>query len=400
MPMPAPSRAPWRSPPSPILAIALVAGICCCGWTGSRSSAWSLNPFILSSVFVVNLIALVYRIVAIVDAYRVTEFLNAHDAGGDGRLGPGRLRPEPAVDRRAPRGHPGDGRQPRRRRPLRRHRDGRARQPCIFVGDDTDAVCTEDDASARRLGRPHRHRHRRARRQPSAEPTETPTPVPTAVGSALPAGQHPAVGRQGAPEHPADRRRRAAEAGLLQHRHADRRLDRPGQQAGRDVQPAARHGRRADPARAGAERLRVAPTAARSTAGSRRSATAPTCSRATKTHARLQRPQGDPRRALRPRHQVLRRGQLRGLPEGRRRARRRDRQRPDPGLGRQLPGHDGQLERRLHPERHPAHERRCRRSATRARATRRTTSTAASASSGVLLSLREQADPQVADPAA
>ena len=33
-------------------------------------------------------------------------------------------------------------------------------------------------------------------------------------------------------------------------------------------------------------------------------------------------PQGDPRRALRPRHQVLRRGQLRRLQAGRRRARR------------------------------------------------------------------------------
>ena len=36
--------------------------------------------------------------------------------------------------------------------------------------------------------------------------------------------------------------------------------------------------------------------------------------------ARLQRAQGDPRRPLRPRHQVLRRGQLRRLQEGRRRA--------------------------------------------------------------------------------
>ena len=50
----------------------------------------------------------------------------------------------------------------------------------------------------------------------------------------------------------------------------------------------------------------------------------------TKTHARLQRPQGDDRRALRPRHQVLRRGQFRRLHEGRRRARRRDHQRPGP----------------------------------------------------------------------
>ena len=102
----------------------------------------------------------------------------------------------------------------------------------------------------------------------------------------------------------------------------------------------------------------------------------------TNTHARLQRPEGHPRRPLRPRHQVLRRGQLPGLHEGRRRARRRDRQRPGPGLGRPLPRHRRPARAGLHPERHPAHGRRCRRSATRARATRRTTSTAASASSG------------------
>ena len=110
--------------------------------------------------------------------------------------------------------------------------------------------------------------------------------------------------------------------------------------------------------------------------------------------ARLQRPEVDPRRPLRARHQVLRRGQLRRLQEGRRRARRRDRQRPGPGLGRPLPGRRRPARAPLHPDRHPAHERRRRRSATPARATRRPTSTAASASSALLLSLREQADPQ------
>ena len=58
-----------------------------------RSSLIGLvfDPFFLQSVFVVNLIVLIYRIVAIVDAYRVAEFLNAHDAGGTGRLGPGKI---------------------------------------------------------------------------------------------------------------------------------------------------------------------------------------------------------------------------------------------------------------------------------------------------------------------
>ena len=93
--------------------------------------------------------------------------------------------------------------------------------------------------------------------------------------------------------------------------------------------------------------------------------------------ARLQRAQGDPRQPLRPRHQVLRRGQLRRLQEGRRRDRRRDDQRPGPGLGRPLPG-----------DRRPACDGSTsragsstwtapRRSATPARATARPTSTAA-----------------------
>ena len=50
-----------------------------------------LNPTVLTSVFVLNIIALLYRLVAIVDAYRVAIYLNSHAASGDGRLGPARL---------------------------------------------------------------------------------------------------------------------------------------------------------------------------------------------------------------------------------------------------------------------------------------------------------------------
>ena len=59
------------------------------------------------------------------------------------------------------------------------------------------------------------------------------------------------MGRQGSAEHPAHRRRPAAEGRHVQHRHPDRRVDRPDDEAGRDVQPAARHRRRADPAGTG-----------------------------------------------------------------------------------------------------------------------------------------------------
>ena len=76
---------------APILLIALVAGSCCSAWTGSELVGLALNPAVLTSVFIVNILALVYRLIAIIDAYRVAEYLNAHAAGGDGRLGPARL---------------------------------------------------------------------------------------------------------------------------------------------------------------------------------------------------------------------------------------------------------------------------------------------------------------------
>ncbi len=152
MPTPAPSCARWHSPRFPILAIALGAGLLL-RMDRIALLGLVLNPFILSSVFVVNLIALVYRIIAVVDAYRVTEFLNAHDAGGDGRLGPGRLGRNPlsiagllAVILVMAGSHVVVARY-----------DVIAMDvldsPCIFVGDDTDAVCSEDasdspDASA------------------------------------------------------------------------------------------------------------------------------------------------------------------------------------------------------------------------------------------------------------
>jgi LCP family protein required for cell wall assembly len=65
---------------TPILFIALLAGI---GLRMSRVEliGMVLNPFVLSSVFVVNLIVLGYRLVAIIDAYRVADYMNAHQPG-------------------------------------------------------------------------------------------------------------------------------------------------------------------------------------------------------------------------------------------------------------------------------------------------------------------------------
>jgi len=71
---------------APILLIALFAGVFL---RMDRLELVGLvfNPFLLSSVFVVNLIALVYRAVAVIDAYRVAEWMNTVQASGDGRLG-------------------------------------------------------------------------------------------------------------------------------------------------------------------------------------------------------------------------------------------------------------------------------------------------------------------------
>ena len=75
---------------APILLIALLGGVVL---RMDRLSLVGLvfNPFVLDSVFVLNLIVLLYRVVAILDAYRVTEWMNSVQAGGTGRLGRARL---------------------------------------------------------------------------------------------------------------------------------------------------------------------------------------------------------------------------------------------------------------------------------------------------------------------
>ncbi len=111
---------------APILLVALLAGVLL---RLDRLELLSLvlNPAMLTSVFILNLIALLYRIVAVIDAYRVAVFLNAHEAGSP-RLGPARLPRQRPVPGRPAGGDPGHGRQPRRGRPLRPARPGPADQ--------------------------------------------------------------------------------------------------------------------------------------------------------------------------------------------------------------------------------------------------------------------------------
>src|SRR3954451_978004 len=80
----------------PILAIALGGGVAL-RMDRLDLVGLALDPTFVTGVFWVNLLVLVYRIVAVVDAYRVAQFLNAHSASGDGRLGPARLPGSPVA---------------------------------------------------------------------------------------------------------------------------------------------------------------------------------------------------------------------------------------------------------------------------------------------------------------
>ncbi len=74
---------------APVLLVALLAGVVL-RLDRLEIVALVVNPAMLTSVFILNLVALLYRVVAVIDAYRVAQFLNAHSAGGP-RLGPARL---------------------------------------------------------------------------------------------------------------------------------------------------------------------------------------------------------------------------------------------------------------------------------------------------------------------
>jgi LCP family protein required for cell wall assembly len=73
---------------APILLLALTAGLVI---RMDRLQLLGAFVSLVGAIFVFNLVALAYRLVAIVDAYRVAEFLNAHAASGDGRLGRARM---------------------------------------------------------------------------------------------------------------------------------------------------------------------------------------------------------------------------------------------------------------------------------------------------------------------
>jgi len=161
---------------APVLLIALGAG------TLLRMDRIELvglvfSPFILTSVLILNILALIYRVIAIVDAYRVAEFVNAHAAGGDGRLGPGRITQRPlsiagllAVLLVMAGSHVVVARYDLLA--LDALTNG-----CIFVSDAADTVC-EADASPLPDATESP--------DPSADPTESAAPEPSIVGTPVP----------------------------------------------------------------------------------------------------------------------------------------------------------------------------------------------------------------------
>src|SRR3954451_1601060 len=70
----------------PLLLIALLGGI---ALRADRAELVGdlIDPGVLTALFIGNVIALVYRVIAAVDAWQVARFLNARDASGDGRGG-------------------------------------------------------------------------------------------------------------------------------------------------------------------------------------------------------------------------------------------------------------------------------------------------------------------------
>lgn len=70
---------------APLLVLSLTAGIALS--LRLELLGFLLQPPVLTSILIVNVVFLLYRIIAAVDAYRVTVFLNGMDASGGGRLG-------------------------------------------------------------------------------------------------------------------------------------------------------------------------------------------------------------------------------------------------------------------------------------------------------------------------
>ena len=169
----APTRALLFATP-PILLIALTGGIVI-----RMGQFQLLGAFLqlVGAIFAFNLIALVYRLIAIVDAYRVTEYLNAYAASGDGRLGKARMPKNPlslaglaAVILVMGSAHVVVARYDLLAQD--------ALGSCIFVDEGSDAGCETADASPTPVDT--------GEVNPTDTPTDAPTPDPSLAGTPVP----------------------------------------------------------------------------------------------------------------------------------------------------------------------------------------------------------------------
>jgi LCP family protein required for cell wall assembly len=161
----------------PILAIALGAGMV---MRVDRIAllGFLIDPTVLDAVFVINLGILVYRLVAIVDAYRVAEYLNAASASGDGRAGRARIGRNPlsiagllAIVLVMAGSHVVVARYDVLAK-------GILDSGCIFISDPTKECDLDASPSPGASATPSR--------AGTAVPTDTPEPASTPVGSAVP----------------------------------------------------------------------------------------------------------------------------------------------------------------------------------------------------------------------
>jgi LCP family protein required for cell wall assembly len=81
---------------APLLLLALAAGVVV-RLDRFQLAGLAVQAWFLTAVFVGNLVLLVYRLIAIVDAWRVTQFLNAWDAGAGGARRPATPQPGPVA---------------------------------------------------------------------------------------------------------------------------------------------------------------------------------------------------------------------------------------------------------------------------------------------------------------
>jgi LCP family protein required for cell wall assembly len=162
-----------------ILALALGAGVFL-RMDPPQLVAFVLTPWVLPGLFVANLLVLIYRLVAIVDAYRVTVWLNALAANAGGRLGRPRLAFHPvslaglfAVLLVMAGGHVVVAKYDLQATDF-------LSDPCVFITDQSPDSCDQGPSSSDAAA---------ASDQPSDEPTDTPSPTdtpPPVQGSDLP----------------------------------------------------------------------------------------------------------------------------------------------------------------------------------------------------------------------